>query len=52
MTDDEGKIKEVRWVELDKLDNYEIKPKKIVEMIKSFSNSKNLGLSYSVDFKK
>jgi len=51
-TDDEGKIKEVKWVKLSKLDNYNIKPKRIVEMIKSEVNLKNPRELYSIDFKK
>jgi 8-oxo-dGTP diphosphatase len=51
-TDDEGKIKEVRWIKLSELDNYDIKPKRIVEMIKSFSNLENPREFYSIDFQK
>lgn len=51
-TDDEGKIKEVKWIKLSELDNYDIRPKRIAEMIKSESNLKNPRKLYSVDFKK
>lgn len=51
-TDDEGKIKEVKWIKLSELDNYEIKPKRIVEMIKSSPNLENPREHYSIDFKK
>lgn len=51
-TDDEEKIKEVKWIKLSELDNYDIKPKRIVEMIKSFSNLENPREFYSIDFKR
>ena len=51
-TNDEGKIKEVKWIKLSDLDNYDIKPKRIVEMIKTSSNLENPREFYSIDFKK
>lgn len=50
-TNDGGKIKEVKWIKLSELDNYDVKPKRIAEMIKSFSNLENPREFYSIDFK-
>jgi len=50
-TDDEGKIKEVKWIKLSELDNYDIKPKRIADMLKLPSNLDNKREMYSIDFK-
>ncbi len=51
-TNDEGKIKEFKWIKLSELDKYDIKPKRIAEMIKFFPNLKNPKELYSIDFKR
>ena len=50
-TNDNGKIKEVKWIKLDELDNYDIRPKIIVDLIKNSLLESPRGL-YSIDFKK
>lgn len=50
-TDDGGKIKKINWIELKNLDNYDIKPKRVAEMLKLYPDSKYSKL-YSIDFKK
>jgi 8-oxo-dGTP diphosphatase len=51
-TDDKGKIKEIRWIKLSELDNYDVKPKRIANMLKLSSNLDNKREMYSIDFKK
>lgn len=51
-TDDEGKIKEVVWIKLSNLDKYDVRPKRVKEMIKSFADLKNPSELYSIDFKR
>ena len=51
-TNDDGKIKEVKWIKLSELDNYDIKQKKIADMLKLSSNLDNKREMYSIDFKK
>jgi len=51
-TDDGGKIKEVKWIKLSELDNYDIRPKIIAEMLKSDSKLGNPRKLYSIDFRK
>jgi 8-oxo-dGTP diphosphatase len=47
--DDEGKIKEVVWVDLKDLEKIDIRPKILVKILKSKSDLNNL--DYSIDFK-
>jgi len=51
-TNDGGKIKEVKWIKLSELDNYDIKPKRIADMLKIPSNFEDKREMYSIDFKK
>lgn len=51
-TNDNGKIKEVRWIKLSELDDYDIKPKRIADMLKISSNLNDKRERYSIDFKK
>ncbi len=51
-TNDGGKIKKVAWIKLENLDNYNVKPKKIADMIKISSSLKKSKKLYSIDFKK
>ncbi|MBS3111900.1 NUDIX domain-containing protein [Candidatus Woesearchaeota archaeon] len=51
-TNDDGKIKEVKWIKLSELDNYDVKPKRIAAMLKLSSNLDNKREMYSIDFKK
>lgn len=51
-TNDDGKIKEIKWIKLSELDNYDIKPKRIVDLLKLSSNLDNKREIYSIDFKK
>lgn len=51
-TNDGGKIKKVKWIKLSELDNYDIKPKRIADMLKTFSNFRDKREKYSIDFKK
>lgn len=51
-TTDGGKIKQVEWIKLSDLNNYNIKPKIIVDMIKSEIDLNNPKKLYSIDFKK
>ncbi len=50
-TKDGGKIIQAEWVSLDKLEDYNIKPKNIAQMIKNYPDLDDSKL-YSVDFKK
>lgn len=50
LTNDNGKIKEIKWIEIDKLDNYNIKPKRVVSILKDYLENKSNTL-YSIDFK-
>jgi mutator protein MutT len=51
-TNDNGKIKEVKWIDLRDLDKYDIKPKRIVDLIKLDKlKSEGLEKRYSVDLK-
>lgn len=50
LTNDNGKIKEVKWIGIDELDDYNIKPKRIVNLIKNYLQNKSNKL-YSIDFK-
>lgn len=47
-TNDGGKITEVKWIPLEELDNYDIKPKRIVKLLKNKLKPHEL---YSIDFK-
>lgn len=50
-TNDEGKIKEVEWVDLGNLDKIEVKPKKVAEMLSESLDLSSPHTLYSIDFK-
>ncbi len=51
-TDDEGKIKSVEWIELKELGKYDIRTKRVTDMVESRSDLGNSRTMYSIDYKK
>ncbi|MGV8086493.1 MAG: NUDIX domain-containing protein [Candidatus Woesearchaeota archaeon] len=49
LTNDNGKIKSIEWVDIKKLDTIDIHPKILAELL--MKNSEELKLEYSVNFK-
>lgn len=52
ITNDGNKIKQIEWIDIKNLRKYDIKPKRVADMIKSPDSLKNIDFEYSVDFKK
>ncbi len=52
ISDDGGKIKQIEWIEITKLDKLDVRPKIIADiLIKSENNFESISLGHSVDFK-
>ena len=52
ISNDEGKIKKVEWVDISNLNDLDVRPKILANiLIKSGDEPKNLSLGHSVDFK-
>jgi len=51
-TDDGGKVKEIKWVRLEELKEYDVRPKKVVEMLNFLPELQDKMELYSVDYVK
>ncbi len=51
-TNDGGKIKRVEWIELKDLSKFDIRPRRVADMVESLSDLGNSRTMYSIDYKK